>query len=392
MPNHLQRIYLDHSATTPADPAVIEAMLPYFAQMYGNASSIHAFGRESKIALEESREKVAGLVGARPGEIFFTSGGTEADNHALFGVAFAAKRALGKNHLIVSAIEHHAVLHTAEYLRANGFELTIVPVDHVGMVSPDDVRSSIRPTTSIVSVMHANNEIGTIQPVEEIARVVHEHGIVFHSDTVQSVGKIPVNVEQLSVDVLAISAHKFYGPKGIGAIYIRRGIEIDSFIQGGAQERNRRAGTENVPLAVGFAKAAEISQQGLPEQTGRLKSLKEQLKSALSEKFNCIVFNGHPTDTLPSIVNVSFDSSKIDIDGEALLLNMDLQGIAVTSGSACSSGSMEPSHVLHAIGRDLKTARASIRFSIGKNTTQSEIEKAVDVLETVVRKISAVTV
>src|SRR5450759_2115 len=227
MPNHLQRIYLDYSATTPADPAVIEAMLPYFAQMYGNASSIHAFGRESKIALEESREKVAGLVGARPGEIFFTSGGTEADNHALFGVAFAAKRALGKNHLIVSAIEHHAVLNTAEYLRANGCELTIVPVDHVGMVSPDDVRSSIRPTTSIVSIMHANNEIGTIQPIEEIARVVHEHGIVFHSDTVQSVGKIPVNVEQLSVDVLAISAHKFYGPKGIGAIYIRRGVEID---------------------------------------------------------------------------------------------------------------------------------------------------------------------
>ncbi len=392
MPNHLQRIYLDHSATTPADPAVIEAMLPYFAQTYGNASSIHAFGRESKIALEESREKVAGLVGARPGEIFFTSGGTEADNHALFGVAFAAKRALGKNHLIVSAIEHHAVLHTAEYLRANGFELTIVPVDHVGMVSPDDVRSSIRPTTSIVSIMHANNEIGTIQPVEEIARVAHEHEIVFHSDTVQSVGKIPVNVEQLSVDVLAISAHKFYGPKGIGAIYIRRGVEIDSFIQGGAQERNRRAGTENVSLAVGFAKAAEISQQDLPEQTGRLKRLKEQLKGALSEKFNCIIFNGHPTDALPTIVNVSFDSSKIDIDGEALLLNMDLHGIAVTSGSACSSGSMEPSHVLHAIGRDLKTARASIRFSMGKNTTQSEIEKAVDVLETIVRKISAVTV
>jgi len=392
MPNHLQRIYLDHSATTPVDPAVIEAMLPYLAQTYGNASSIHAFGREAKIALEESREKVAGLVGARPGEIFFTSGGTEADNHALFGVAFAAKRALGKNHLIVSAIEHHAVLHTAEYLRANGFELTIVPVDHVGIVSPDDIRSSIRPTTSVVSIMHANNEIGTIQPVEEIARVAHEHGIVFHSDTVQSVGKIPVNVEQLSVDVLAISAHKFYGPKGIGAIYIRRGVEIDSFIQGGAQERNRRAGTENVPLAVGFAKAAEISRQGLPEQTGRLESLKEQLKNALSEKFNCIIFNGHPTDALPTIVNVSFDSAKIDIDGEALLMNMDLNGIAVTSGSACSSGSMEPSHVLHAIGRDLKTARASIRFSIGKNTTQSEIERAVDVLETVVRKISSVTV
>lgn len=392
MPNQLQKIYLDHSATTPVDPAVTAAMSPYFSQKYGNASSIHVFGRESKIALEESREKVAGLVGARPGEIFFTSGGTEADNHALFGAAFAAKRSLGKNHLIVSAIEHHAVLHTAEYLQANGFELTIVPVDHFGIVSPEDVRTSIRPTTSIVSIMHANNEIGTIEPIEEIARVVHEHGILFHSDTVQSVGKIPVNVEELSADILAISAHKFYGPKGIGAIYIRRGVEIDSYIQGGAQERNRRAGTENVPLAVGFAKAAELSRQELPEQTGRLNSLKEQLKSALSEKFNCIVFNGHPTHTLPTIVNVSFDSSKIDIDGEALLLNMDLHGIAVTSGSACSSGSMEPSHVLHAIGRDLKTARASIRFSMGKNTTHNEIEKAVDVLETVVRKISAVAV
>ena len=392
MPNHLQRIYLDHSATTPVDSAVTEAMLPYFSKTFGNASSIHAFGRESKIALEESREKVAGLVGARPGEVFFTSGGTEADNHALFGVAFAAKRKEGKNHLIISAIEHHAVLHAAEYLKTNGFELTVVPVDHDGTVNPDDIRSAIRSTTSIVSIMHANIEIGTIQPIEDIARVVHEHGIVFHSDTVQSVGKIPVNVEKFNVDLLAISAHKFYGPKGIGAIYIRRGIEIDSFMHGGAQERNRRAGTENIPLAVGFAKAAEISKQEMPEQSERLKGLKERLRSGLSEKFNCIVFNGHPTGSLPTIVNVSFDSSKIDIDGEALLLNMDLHGIAVTSGSACSSGSMEPSHVLHAIGRDLKTARASIRFSIGKNTTQSEIEKAVEVLGTVVRQISAVTV
>lgn len=391
MPNHLEKIYLDHSATTPVDPAVIEAMRPYFGHTYGNASSIHAFGRESKIALEESREKIAALVGARPGEIFFTSGGTEADNHALFGVAFAAKRALGNNHVVVSAIEHHAVLHTAEYLSANGFELTIVPVDQTGMVSPDDVRASIRPTTSIISVMHANNEIGTIQPIKEIARVAHENGIVFHSDTVQSAGKIPIDVEQFSVDVLAISAHKFYGPKGIGAIYIRRGIEIDSLIQGGAQERNRRAGTENVPLAVGFGRAAQICREEFPEQTRKLKSLKEQLARALSEKFDCIIFNGHPTESLPSIVNVSFDSTKIDIDGEALLLNMDLHGIAVTSGSACSSGSMEPSHVLHAIGRDLKTARASIRFSMGKNTTHGEIEKAVNVLENVVKKISTVT-
>jgi cysteine desulfurase len=390
MPDQPQRIYFDYSATTPVDPAVTEAMMPYFAKSFGNASSIHAFGRETKIALEESREKIAITVGARPGEIFFTSGGTEADNHALFGVAIAAKRSRGKNHLIISAIEHHAVLHSAEYLRGNGFDVTVVPVDHSGKVDPNDVRAAIRPTTCIVSIMHANNEIGTIQPIEDIARIVHEHGILLHSDTVQSVGKIPVKVDALSVDLLAFSAHKIYGPKGIGAIYIRRGVEIDSIIHGGAQERNRRAGTENVPLAVGFAKAAEMTQQEMESQTRRFLKLREQLKRGLSDRFDSLLFNGHPIDTLPTIVNVSFDSSKIDIDGEALLLNMDLHGIAVTSGSACSSGSMEPSHVLHAIGRDLKAARASIRFSLGKYTVESEIEKAVDVLESVVRKTSVV--
>ena len=386
MKNVTQRIYLDYSATTPVDPDVIEAMMPYFARSFGNASSIHAFGRETKILLEESREKIARAIGAVPGEIFFTSGGTEADNHALFGVARAAKRSHGKNHIIVSSVEHHAVLRSAEYLGGNGFEVTLLPVDEFGRVDPDEVRAAIAPRTSLVSVMHANNEIGTIQPVEEIAKIAHDHGIVFHSDTVQSAGKIPINVDSLSIDVLAISAHKFYGPKGIGAIYIRKGVDIDSYLHGGAQERNRRAGTENIPLVVGFARAIETSQCELEKNAVHISGLKKELKRLLSERFDSILFNGHPTDSLPNIVNVSFDSAKTDIDGEALLLNMDLHGVAVTSGSACSSGSMEPSHVLHAIGRDVKTARASIRFSMGKNTTFDEIEKVAGILEKVARQ------
>lgn len=381
---------MDYSATTPVDPAVVEAMLPYFTATFGNASSIHAFGRETKIPLEESREKIARAIGAKPGEIFFTSGGTEADNHALLGAAYAANRLRGKNHLIVSAIEHHAVIHAAEYLRSNGFDITVLPVDASGKVDPDDMATAITARTSIASVIHANNEIGTIQNIAEIARVAHEHGILLHSDTVQSVGKIPVNVGALSVDMLAVSAHKFYGPKGVGAIYIRNGVEVDSFIHGGAQERNRRAGTENIPLVVGFAAALELSQLGMEESLSRFSSMKSELVRLISGKFDSVIFNGHPTDALPHIVNISFDSKKIDIDGEALLLNMDLEGVAVTSGSACSSGSMEPSHVLQAIGRDTKTARASIRFSMGKHTTLGEIAKAVSVLEGVVQRCAAV--
>ena len=389
---HAESVYLDYSATTPVDPEVVDAMEPYFSRSFGNASSIHAFGRKTKIVLEESREKIARAIGAEPGEIFFTSGGTEADNHALAGVVSAAKRSHGKHHLIVSSVEHHAVLRCAEYLSANGFDVTYLPVDGYGRVDPDDVRGAIRPETALVSVMHANNEIGTLQPIREIARAAHDHGVVFHSDTVQSAGKIPVDVNDLPVDLLALSAHKFYGPKGIGAIYIRKGIDIDQFIHGGAQERNRRAGTENIPLIAGFAKAIEISRRDMEKNIAHANELRQELQRLLSRRFESILFNGHPVDALPSIVNISFDSTKADIDGEALLLNMDLRGIAVTSGSACSSGSMEPSHVLRAIGRDLKTARASIRFSTGKNTTMDEIRKAVDVLEEVARQSTAAAV
>jgi cysteine desulfurase len=393
MPNaRSEKIYLDYSATTPVDPEVVEAMEPYFSRSFGNASSIHAFGRETKIVLEESRENIARAIGAEPGEIFFTSGGTEADNHALVGVAFAAKRAQGKHHLILSSVEHHAVLHCAEYLAANGFEVTSLPVDEFGRVDPDDVRKTIRRETALVSIMHANNEIGTLQPIRDIAKVARDRGVVFHSDTVQSVGKIQVDVDELSADLLALSAHKFYGPKGIGAIYIRKGVDVDSFMHGGAQERNRRAGTENIPLIAGFAKALEIAHRDMEKNIAHANELKQELKGLLSHRFDSIFFNGHPVDALPSIVNVSFDSAKADIDGEALLVNMDLLGVAVTSGSACSSGSMEPSHVLAAIGRDRKTARASIRFSTGKATTMEEIRKAVDVLEEAARQSTAAPV
>ncbi|HTR81551.1 MAG TPA: cysteine desulfurase family protein [Bacteroidota bacterium] len=390
MKNTSPQIYLDYSATTPVDPRVVDAMMPYFTDSFGNASSIHSFGRKAKIPLEESREKIAGLIGAAPGEVFFTSGGTEADNHALFGAMHAAGRLHGKKHLAVSAIEHHAVLHAAENLKESGYDVSVLPVDSTGKVVPDSLAAFLTPNTSVVSVMHANNEIGTIQDIPDIARIVHEHGALLHSDTVQSTGKIPVDVKKLSVDLLAISAHKFYGPKGIGAIYIRRGVEVDSLMFGGAQERNRRAGTENVPLAVGFATALELSVSDLEKETRRLAELKRKFYRLLSDNFNTILFNGHPTDSLPHIVNISFDTSKVDVDGETLLLNMDLRGVAVTSGSACSSGSMEPSHVLQAIGRTTRTAKASIRFSMGKYTTEEEITKAATILKEVVAQSSAV--
>jgi cysteine desulfurase len=388
--NKTDQIYLDYCATTPVDPDVIEAMKPFFSEMFGNASSIHMFGRQTKIALEESRESIARCIGAEPGEIFFTSGGTEADNHALVGTALAARRTNGKDHIIISAIEHHAVLFCADYLRELGFRVSVVPVDGDGRIDPASVEREITSGTCVVSVMHANNEIGTIQPVREIAAIAHAHDAVFHSDTVQSIGKISVDVTMLDIDLLSISAHKIYGPKGIGAIYIRKGADVDSFIHGGAQERNRRAGTENVPLAVGFARAMTNSAKNLNDETIHLKHLQAVMREMLADRFEGIIFNGDWNNMLPNIVNISFDSSKVDIDGEALLLNMDLQGVAVTSGSACSSGSMEPSHVLLALGRDVKTAKASIRFSFGKHTTEEEILRGVQVLDAAVKQSTMV--
>ncbi len=379
----MRRVYLDHSATTPLDPAVFEVMQMAFQQSFGNASSIHSFGREARLLLEESRETIAKSIGAKYDEVFFTSGGTEADNHALKGIAFEARKQ-NKNHIVISAVEHHAVFETAEWLKEHGFAVTIVPVDSDGRVDPQDVEKAITSTTCLISVMHANNEVGTVEPVQEIGSIAKAHGIPFHSDTVQTVGKVPVNVNELGVDLLAMTAHKLYGPKGIGAIYIRRGTKIDSFIQGGSQESNRRAGTENVPLAAGFAKAVQIAADSSEELDNRFRALRDKMKSRLSKEFEGIVFNGRTQDSLPHIVSISFDSRKTKIDGEALIMGMDLRGVAVTSGSACASGSTEVSHVLRAMGRDEKTAKATIRFSMGKTNTEDDIHYAVDALHEVV--------
>ena len=381
---------MDHSATTPLDPRVRDAMIPYFTDPYGNPSSVHAFGREARAVLEESRDRIARFIGARSDEVFFTSGGTEADNHALEGVARAARRK-GKNHIVISAVEHHAVLHSAERLREDGFEVTHLPVDRSGMIDPGDAKKAISPETCLISIMHANNEVGTINALDEVSVIARGSGVLLHSDTVQTIGKIKVDVNRLGVDLLAISAHKFYGPKGIGAIYIRRGTAVEPLIRGGSQESNRRAGTENVPLAVGFAKATELCDELMDEEAGRVRRLRGMLQQRVEGEFRGIIINGHPTQVLPNILSVSFDSSVVPLDGEALIMGMDLQGVAVTSGSACTSGSLEPSHVLHAMGRDEATAKATIRFSLGRGTTEDEINYAVDALRRVVSRMGGIS-
>ncbi len=378
-------------------------MRPYFSGTFGNASSVHSFGRDAKMALEKSREAIAKAIGAQSGEIFFTSGGTESDNFAIRGVAHAARKH-GKNHIVTSAAEHHAVLEpclhavvpqsgtqACEKLKEDGFDVTILPVDSSGLVAPEQVRDAITDKTCLVSIMHANNEVGTIYPIKEIATVAHPptaDGVVVHTDAVQTLGKIPIDVNELGVDLMTISAHKLYGPKGIGALYIRRGVEIDSLLFGGGQERGRRPGTENVPLAVGFAKAVELAIAEMDVESKRLASLRDKLELKIRESFPQAIINGHPTERLPNIVNISFDNSKIQLEGEMLLMNLDLRGIAVTSGSACTSGSMQPSHVLLAMGRDEKTAKASLRFAFGKSNTEADVDSVVESLHQIVTQMS----
>ncbi|HEX9615697.1 MAG TPA: cysteine desulfurase family protein [Bacteroidota bacterium] len=375
----MNRIYLDYSATTPMDPRVLEAMKPHFLENYGNASSVHEAGRRARTALEESRETIAGFVGAPHDTLFFTSGGTESDNFAVMGVA-RALRSGGRNHIVVSAVEHHAVLHSALALRKQGWRVDLVNVNQEGTVDLTMLEKLVGNETALVSIMHANNEVGAIQPVRQIAEIAHRHGAFFHSDAVQSFGKIPVNVGDMQIDLLSISAHKIYGPKGIGALHIRKGVPVSSLMIGGGQEQNRRAGTENVPLAVGFAKAAELAGMMMDSDAERLRFLKARLRENLATTFPGILFNGHLEQTLPGILNVSFDSAT-GVDGEALIIGMDLRGVAVTSGSACASGTLEPSHVLMAMGRDETTARATIRFSLGRPTGTADIDRAVTALK-----------
>ena len=379
----MRRIYLDHTATTPLDPRVLEAMSPYFSGTFGNASSAHWYGQQAKIALENARAAIAKAIGAQPGELIFTSGGTESDNFAIKGVARAAAKKR-KTHLVTSKAEHHAVIEPCEQLCGEGFQVDFLSVDSNGLIVPEQVAAAVTDTTCLVSVMHANNEVGSISPVQQIARLAHTRGAVVHTDAVQSLGKIPVNVEDLGVDLMTISAHKLYGPKGIGALYIRRGTDIESLLQGGGQERGRRPGTENVPLAVGFARAVELAVSGMADESARLARLRDLLEQRIREEFTTAIINGHPTERLPHILNISFDSRKASLEGDTLLMNMDLKGIAVTSGSACTSGSMQPSHVLLAMGRDPQTAKATLRFAFGKSNSAEDVEYVVKSLKEII--------
>jgi len=381
----MRRIYLDHAATTPTRSEVVKAMLPYFTDAFGNPSSVYSYGQEAKGAIEEARTKGAELIGARSEEIIFTSGGTEADNFALKGVAYANE---GKgNHIITTSIEHHAVLEACKFLEKRGFQITCLPVDKYGLVDPDDVKRAITDKTILISVMHASNEVGTVEPVEKIGEIAKEAGVYFHSDAVQTVGHIPVDVDKLKVDLLAISGHKFYGPKGVGALYIRKGTKLVSLMHGGEQEKRRRAGTENVPAIVGLGKAVELAGQEMGKETERLAYLRDKLIKGLGEKIDHIRLNGHPKRRLPNNVNVSVDF----VEGESMLLNLDLEGICASTGSACSSASLEPSHVLLALGLSPEQAHGSLRFTLGRENTEADIERVLEVLPGIVAKLRAMS-
>ncbi len=376
----MRRVYLDHNASTPVHPEVLQAMLPYFSESFGNPSSIHGFGRGAKEALEASRETIAHFLGVGPDEVIFTSGGTESDNLAILGVARARER---PGHIITTRIEHHAVLRTCEALEREGWAATYLPVDEHGLADPDDVHRTIRPDTALISVMHANSEVGTIEPIEEIARVAQEAAIPLHVDGVQSFGKIPYQPREIGLSLLAFSSHKIYGPKGVGALWIRRGTRMVGVQHGGDHERRRRAGTENVAGIVGFAKAVEIRQREMKDEAIRLRSLRDRLWEAIRERIEGVKLNGHPTLRLPSTLNASFKG----IESESLVLGLDLKGVGVSAGSACSSGNLEPSYVLTAMGVPADLGMAAARFSLGRGTTADEIGYVIEVLPGVVERL-----
>jgi cysteine desulfurase len=377
----MKRIYLDHAATTPTHPDVIAEMQPYFSEKFGNPSSIHSFGQEAKAAMEKAREQVAGLIGCSAPEIVFTSGGTESDNFAINGVVIANEKK--GNHIITTTIEHHAVLETCKFLEKRGIKVAYLPVDKYGLVKPEDVAKAVTDKTILVSVMHANNEIGTIEPVAEIAKATKEKGVYFHADAVQTVGSIPVDVNKLGIDLLSMSSHKFYGPKGVGALYIRKGTRMAPFLRGGGQERRRRASTENVPGIVGFGKACELAKQELQSRIKHLTPLRDKLIKGLLAKIPDVVLNGHPEKRLPKNVDITVKY----VEGESMLLNLDMAGIAVSTGSACSSGSLEPSHVMMAIGTSPELAHGSIRFTLGRSTTDEDIDRVLAVFPGIVDKL-----
>ncbi len=381
----MRRVYLDNNATTALAPEVLAAMEPFWQQDFGNASSIHWYGQRAKAAVETAREQVAKLINARPSEIVFTSGGTESDNTALAGILEAARSS--SKHVITSAIEHHAVLHAAKALEKKGIKVTYVRVGSSGVVDPAAIECAIRPDTVLVSVMHANNELGTIQPLAEIGRIAREHDIYFHSDAVQSVGKITVDVERLGVDLLSLSAHKLHGPKGAGALYVRKGTILRALMHGGHHERDRRPGTENVPGIVGLGKAAEIARQRMAEEGPRVAALRDRLQEGILARVPLCAVNGDCVPRLPTTTNLRFDY----VEGEGFVIALDLRGVACSTGAACSAGSVEPSHVLSAIGLKPEQARSSIRFSLSRYNTAEDVNYTLEILPAVVERLRAVS-
>jgi cysteine desulfurase len=381
----MKRIYLDNAATTSTDKRVLEAMLPCFTEIYGNPSSLHSFGQDARHIMEESRDKIASFIGARPEEIVFTSGGTESNNSVIKGIAHA-RRDKG-NHIITSKIEHHSILEPCHFLEKQGFAVTYLPVDKYGVVDPDEVKRAITDKTILVSVMHANNEIGTIQPIREIGKTARDKGVYFHTDTVQTMGHLPVDVNDLNIDSLSASAHKVYGPKGVGILYIRKGVRISSFMHGGDQEKGRRASTHNVPGIAGFGKAIEIAKEEMANEMEQLTTLRDDLIKGILAKIDDSFLNGHPNLRLPNNVNVSIPY----VEGESMLMNLDMEGIACSTGSACSSSSLEPSHVLCAIGLSHEHAHGSLRFTLGRSTTKDDIEYVLEVLPAIVEKLRAMS-
>ena len=377
----MRTVYLDHNATTPVHPEVLEAMLPHFSENFGNASSIHASGREAKAALEDARAKIAELLDCRPAEIYFTSGGTESDNFAIKGTAYA-NRSKGK-HVITSPIEHHAVSRSCEFLEKEGFGVTYLPVTREGFVEPDTLKRAIRPDTILVSIMHANNETGVIQDLKSLGAIAREAGVYFHTDAVQSTGKIPYKISDFDCDLLSISAHKLYGPKGVGLIYIKSGVKIQPWNQGGGHERSRRAGTENVAGIMGLAKALEIAWRDMDKETAKLISMTTQFYEKVTSRIPDVYINGSYEKRVPNTLNLSFKA----VEGEAMILSLDMKGISVSSGSACTSGSTEPSHVLLAMGVPAELAHGSLRFSFGRSNREDEIDYVVDILAREVQRL-----
>ncbi len=381
----MKRVYFDYAATTPTDPEVLGAMEPYFFEKFGNASSLHAYGQEAKKALEDSRQELAEFINAKPEEIVFTSGGTESDNSALLGVAYALEKK--GNHIIASAIEHHAISVPAKFLEKKGFKVTYLGVDKDGLVSCDDLKKAITDKTILISVMHANNEIGTIEPIAQLGTIAKEKGIYFHTDAVQTVGHIPINVDQLNVNLLSLSSHKFYGPKGVGALYIRKGTRLETFMRGGDQERGRRASTHNVSGIVGLAKAIQLCRKNMESETKFQTAMRDRLIKEIPVRIPEVRLNGHPGQRLPNNVNFSIKY----IEGESILLSLDMFGIACSTGSACTSSSLEPSHVLLAIGLDHATAHGSLRITLGRWTKESDIDYLLEKLPQVVQKLRAMS-